>query len=98
MAGRPRRMYRKVLDAFDVLLDAAGRLHNAAPDKYLDSLYEGPMDDPWRRALDAMMAACVETEKIARILAKNAGLPEPGSHLSEFAEKSIISDPEPAAD
>ena len=52
-------MCRKVSDAFDVLLDAGGRLHNAAPDQYLDSLYVGPTDDPWRCALDAMMTACI---------------------------------------
>ena len=98
MAGRPRRTCRKVLNAFDVLLDASGQLHTAAPDKYLDSSYEGSTDDPWRRALDAMMAACIETEKLLRILAKNAGLPEPDSHLAESAEKPVIYNPGPAAD
>ena len=82
MAGRPRRMYYKVSNACDVLRDAGGLLHTAAPDKYLDSSYEGPTDDPWRRALDdpwcrtldTVMAAIIESEKLLKILAGGAGL------------------------
>ena len=40
------------------------------------------------------MTTCIEVEKLARILAKNAGLPPPDLHLAEFAEKPVVYDPD----
>ncbi len=97
MAGRPRRMFYKMSKAFDVLLVAGGQLHTAAPDKYLDPAYEGLLDDPWRRALDATMAAIIESEKLLKMLAGNAGLPEPDSRFAKLFGKPVTSDLEPAA-
>ena len=91
MRGRPRRSYRRVSDAFDVLRDAAGQLHTVAPDRYLDG-YEGPAPDFWRTSLDAIMAACVETEKLLKTLAKKAGHPEPDSHLADLVAKPVTSE------
>ncbi len=97
MAGRPRRTYRRVADAFDLLCDAGGRLHTVAPDKYLDGTPEDATPDLWQNSLDAMMAACIETEKLLKTLAKRAGLREPDSNLAKYDEQLVTSDPEPTA-
>ena len=95
MAGRPRNMYYKVSNAFDVLRDAGGQLHTAAPDRYLRGAREDVIPDLWQSSLDAMMAACIETEKLLKMLAQKAGLPEPDSNLAKYAnDLRTISCPE----
>ena len=74
MAGRPRRTYRRMADAFALLLDAGGRLHTIAPDHYLDGTREDAKPDLWQSSLDTMIAACIATEKLLKMLAKQAGL------------------------
>lgn len=97
MTGRPRRTYRRVSDAFDLLRDAGGRLHTIAPEHYLDGTRDDVKPDLWQTSLDTMMAACIATEKLLKMLAKRAGLPEPDSNLAQFDKRPITSDPERAS-
>ena len=46
-----------------------------------------------------MMTACIETEKLLKMLAQKAGMPEPDSNLAKYAsDLRDISCHEPAAD
>ena len=95
MAGRPRMKHRRVSDAFDELRSAGGILLTACPDEYLDgSRDDTPLSLAWSDSVDAMMAACSETEKLLKLLAKKAGLPPPDSNLSDSDEQPVTCDPD----
>ncbi len=91
MAGRPRMKHRRVSDAFDELRSAGGILIPAAPDEYISGEFKGdtPLSNAWSNSVDAMMFACSEVEKLLKLLAKQAGLPPPESHLSESDDQSL---------
>ena len=84
--------YRRVSDAFDELRSAGGILITAAPDEYLNGDFKGetPLSQAWSDAVDAMMFACSETEKLLKLLPEKAGLPPPESNLSESDEQLVI--------
>lgn len=99
MAGRPRMKHRRVSDAFHELRSAGGILITAAPDEYLSGDFKGetPLSLAWSDAVDAMMFACREVEKLLTLLAEIAGLPPPESNLSESDEQPVTCDPGPTA-
>lgn len=89
--GRPT-MDETYSDAFDELRSAGGILITAAPDEYLSGDFQGetPLSQAWSDAVDAMMFAYSETEKLLKLLAEKAGLPPPESNLSESDEQLVI--------
>ncbi|MCH8853351.1 MAG: hypothetical protein IID41_11980 [Planctomycetes bacterium] len=62
---------------------------SVAPDEYFNGDFKGetPFSLAWSDAVDAMKHACIEVEKLLKLLAEKAGLPPPETNLSDSDER-----------
>ena len=82
MAGRPRQLHKRVSDAHDHIRTAGGILVTVAPETYFDGTFsrESALSKAWTGTVDAILAACDESEALLELLRERAGFPpEPES-------------------
>ena len=87
MAGRPRKMAKRVSAFEQRALDLFNDMFDARPEQYREHPNEDdPLNAAWNDAVGAVTSAMNELEALGDLLREKAGITDPGPTAVYFAE------------